>query len=76
MHHLVHVVPAELGETPDFIVREPDAPKSVFRGLVHAEGMPDCDIVQVWLDVASEPARGQEQAAEIERKALRTVFDE
>lgn len=70
------VVQAEVGEAPDFLVRKPDAPNSVFRGMVRANGLPACDILQVWLDVSSESSRGQEQASEIERKALRAVFDE
>ncbi|HSU15873.1 hypothetical protein [Longimicrobium sp.] len=68
------VVPTEPGEQPDLIVREAPAPGSVFRGMVMRDSMPVCDIVQVWLDVGSHPARGVEQADLIRRKILDPVI--
>lgn len=61
---------AEVGEVPDLVVRRARAPQSVFRGMVSPRGRPASDILQVWLDVAAHPARGQEQSALIWRKVL------
>lgn len=63
-------------------VIEPARPESVFRAMVLAQTrqellVPVCDIIQTWLDVADHPARGKEQADEIERSVLsRTIFAE
>jgi hypothetical protein len=69
------LIPARSGEVPDLSVRLPSAPQSVFRGQVSADGLPCCDIVQVWLDVSAHPARGSDQADLIERKILRPVIE-
>lgn len=69
-----NVVPAEPGEQPDVILRQAPAPKSVFRGLVRANELPVCDILQVWLDVSSHPSRGQEQADLIRDRVLDPVI--
>lgn len=65
------VGPAEM---PDFILREADAPRSIFNGAVIARsgrvGTQVCDVIQAWLDTASHPARGQEQAEQIQNRAL------
>ena len=34
-----------------------------------------CDVLQVWLDVAAHPSRGEEQAELIYRKVLRPVVE-
>jgi len=69
---LVEVAP---GERPDIIVRKPQAPKSVFRGMVDERDVACCDVLQVWLDVAAHPSRGEEQAELIYRKVLRPVVE-
>jgi hypothetical protein len=69
-----NIVPAELGEQPDLILRQAPAPQSVFRGLVRADGMPACDVLQVWLDVSSHPSRGREQADLIRDRVLDPVI--
>jgi hypothetical protein len=69
-----NVVPAEVGEQPDVILRQAPAPQSVFRGLIRVNKMPVCDILQVWLDVLSHPSRGQEQADLIRDRVLDTVI--
>jgi hypothetical protein len=69
-----NVVPAEPGEQPDIILRQAPAPQSVFRGLVKVNGMPVCDILQIWLDVSSHPSRGQEQAELIRDRVLDAVI--
>jgi hypothetical protein len=58
------------GEPPDLIIRQAPAPQSVFRGLVRAEGMAVSDVLQVWVDVASPPSRGREQADMIRKRFL------
>lgn len=57
-----NIVPAELNEVPDVIIRQAPAPQSIFRGLVRVNDLPVCDVLQVWLDVSSHPSRGKEQA--------------
>ncbi|HKP75891.1 MAG TPA: hypothetical protein VJT67_10140 [Longimicrobiaceae bacterium] len=64
------VVVAREPEQPDLFVREAPAPSSVFSGAVRRDGALACDIIQVWLDVASHPTRGEEQADLIQRKVL------
>ncbi len=62
------------GEPPDLIIRQAPAPQSVFRGLVRPEGLAACDVLQVWVDVASHPARGREQADMIRKRVLHRVI--
>lgn len=64
------LVPLPSG-APDLIVREAAAPQSTFRGTVIREGVACADVIQTWLDVASHPARGDEQADLIYRQILR-----
>lgn len=59
------------GGAPDLIVREAASPQSTFRGAVMRDGMGCADVIQTWLDVASHPTRGEEQAALIYRQILR-----
>lgn len=65
----------ESGESPDLFLRQAPAPKSIFRGLVHPNGMAACDVIQVWLDVSSHPSRGREQADLIRRKVLGKIIE-
>ena len=58
------------GQKGDVVLRVARWPESVFRGAVCVRGVPVADIVQCWLDVASEPSRGAEQSAFIWRKVL------
>ena len=61
---------------PDVYVRIPTFKESVFRAAVHRDGVPVADILQVWLDTSSHPARGEEQAEEIRRRVLTPIFEE
>ena len=63
------------GESPDLIIRQAPAPQSVFRGLVRREGIAACDVLQVWVDVASHPSRGREQAEMIRKRVLHRVIE-
>jgi hypothetical protein len=64
--------PCEPGESPDVVLRQPLAPKSVFRAMVGAAA--SCDVLQVWLDVASHPSRGREQADLIPQRVLEPLL--
>jgi Holliday junction resolvase len=59
----------------EVIVRIPSQPEAIFRPAVSAEGIPVSDVLQVWLDVATHPARGREQAREIQRQVLKPLFE-
>jgi hypothetical protein len=69
-----NLVPAASGEAPDLIMRRAHAAQSVFRGVVRPKSMASCDAVQVWLDVSGHPARGDEQADVIRRRALQPLI--
>jgi hypothetical protein len=58
----------------DVYVRIPENPESVFRAAVQRDGVPVSDILQVWLDVSSHPARGRAQADEIRKRVLSRLF--
>lgn len=68
------LVEAPPGELPQLILKQAAAPKSVFRGAVQVDGARVSDILQVWLDVSSHPARGREQAEFLERTVLASVL--
>ena len=61
---------------PDVFVRVPAFRESVYRAAVERDGARVADILQVWLDVSSHPARGDAQAEEIRRRALAPIFEE
>ena len=61
---------------PDVYVRIPAFRESVFRAAVVRDGVPVADILQVWLDVSSHPARGEAQAEEIRHRVLAPIFEE
>ena len=69
-----NVVRAGQGESPDFILAQPLAPQSVFRGAVAVDGILVSDILQVWLDSASHPSRGREQADLIHRRIIKPLI--
>ena len=59
---------------PDVYVRVPRYDESVFRAVVLKDGVPACDVLQVWLDVAQHPSRGKEQADLIWKKVLAPIL--
>lgn len=65
-----NLMPTARGEAPDIILRQPSAPESVFRAMTHDDRMFSCDAIQIWLDVAGHPLRGDEQAELIRRKVI------
>jgi hypothetical protein len=66
----------EAGEPVDVIVREPRYPESIFRAAVLRDGVPTADVIQCWLDVSHEEARGQEQAAHVWETLLKPKLAE
>lgn len=69
------LVAASPSEIPDLIVRQALSPESTFRGAVHQNSLIVSDVIQVWLDVANHPSRGEEQADLIYKNALRPIID-
>jgi len=63
-------------QRPDVYVRVPAFRESIFRATVVRDGVPVADILQVWLDVGSHPARGEEQAEEIRHRVLAPILGE
>ena len=62
-------------EGADLYVRIPGNRESAFRGVVRKDGVPVCDILQVWLDVSLHPSRGKDQADLIWRKILSPALE-
>lgn len=62
---------AEPGEPADVIAREPRFPESAFRGAVDHDGVRVADVLQCWLDVADNPARGEEMAEHLFDRVIR-----
>jgi hypothetical protein len=58
----------------DVYIRIPDNREAIFRASVMREGIRASDVLQVWLDVSTHPARGREQAGEIWRHVLKPLF--
>jgi hypothetical protein len=67
--------PERAEAAPDLYVRVPVFRESVFRGAIEREGVPVADILQVWLDVGSHPARGAAQAEQIRRRILAPILE-
>jgi len=53
---------------------EPKAKDSVFRGSARAEGLPVADVLQLYLDLRSSPARGVEQSDYLFERVLEPHF--
>jgi hypothetical protein len=68
------LAPAEAGEHPDVVVRQAPFPKAIFRGAVEIGDLAVADVLQVWLDVSSHPARGAEQAALIRKRVIEPII--
>jgi len=58
----------------DLYIRIPINRETIFRPSVKREGLPASDVLQVWIDVSTHPARGREQAREIQRRVLKPLF--
>ncbi|MEM5406353.1 helix-turn-helix domain-containing protein [Paraburkholderia unamae] len=75
-NHWKELKAAQYGEKPDLLLQRIRFPQSIGAGAVQRKGMYVTDILQVWLDVSAHPARGAEQAAELERGILANVIGE
>jgi hypothetical protein len=58
----------------DVFIRTAVNREAIFRSAVSPDGFPVSDVLQVWLDVSTHPARGRELAREIWRRVLKPVF--
>jgi hypothetical protein len=58
----------------DVYVRVPSNKEAIFRAAVILDGLPVSDALQVWLDASAHPARGREQADEIQRRVLKPLI--
>lgn len=70
------LVPSSPGEPPQIILRQANAPESLFRAAVQVDGMLVSDVLQIWLDASAHPSRGTEQAALLGSKVLSDVLGE
>jgi hypothetical protein len=64
------VVIAPSGQQADVLLRVARWPEALFRAAVNVKGVPVADVIQCWLDVSGEAARGPEQAAFIWKRVL------
>ncbi len=62
---------ADPGEAADVLVRQPRYPEAVFRGARDRDGTPVADVLQCWLDVVNNPARGDEMAEHLYAGVIR-----
>jgi Holliday junction resolvase len=60
----------------DIYIRVPSNREAIFRPAVLRDGLPVSDVLQVWLDASSHPARGREQADEIRRRVLKPLLSQ
>ena len=70
------LIKAAPGDPVDVVLRVPPARESVFRGAVSIDSVPVSDVLQVWLDVSSHPARGKEQADVIYRRVIKPMLEQ
>lgn len=65
----LHLVPSADPGAPIVLLR-PRHPRSVFGGVSRLDGVPVCDILQVYLDLYHLPDRGREQADFVHERML------
>lgn len=70
------LVPSAPGEPPQMILKQANAPESLFRGAVQVGDVLVADILQVWLDASAHPSRGAEQADFLRHGVLAGVLGE
>ncbi|NID15459.1 RpiR family transcriptional regulator [Luteibacter yeojuensis] len=68
------LVPARDGEPAQIILKQSNAPQSLFRGAVRVDDVLVSDVLQIWLDVSANPSRGAEQADLLKHKVLSNVL--
>ena len=70
------LVPTAPGEPAQIVLRQANAPESLFRGAVQVDGIRVSDVLQIWLDVSAHSSRGAEQANLLRLKVLSDVLGE
>ena len=70
------LVPAAPGESPQVILKQPNAPESLFRAAVRVDGVLVSDVLQIWLDASAHPSRGAEQADFLRDNVLSNLMGE
>lgn len=70
------LVPSAPGEAPQLILKQANAPESLFRGAVRVSDVLVADVLQVWLDASAHPSRGAEQADFLRHGVLAGVLGE
>ena len=70
------LVPSAPGEPPQLILKQANAPESLFRGAVRVGDVLVADVLQVWLDASAHPSRGAEQADFLRHGVLAAVLGE
>jgi len=68
------LLPAAPGQSPQLILRQSNAPESLFRAAVRVDGVLVSDVLQIWLDASAHPSRGAEQADYLRDKVLANVL--
>lgn len=68
------VAPAAPGEPPQVILKQSNAPESLFRGAIRVGDILVADVLQIWLDVSAHPSRGAEQADVLRHGVLKDVL--
>jgi hypothetical protein len=64
------LVPAAPGAPAQVILKQANAPESIFRAAVRTDGVLVSDVLQIWLDACAHPSRGAEQADFLRNKVL------
>ena len=59
---------------PDVYMRVPANGEAVFRAATAVDGVPVSDVLQIWLDTSTHPARGPAQAEVIRKRALGSLL--
>lgn len=70
------LVPAAAGEPVQLVLKQANAPESLFRGAVQVDGVRASDVLQIWLDASAHSSRGAEQANLLRLGVLSDVLRE
>jgi hypothetical protein len=68
------LLPAAPGQAAQLILKQSNAPQSLFRAAVRVDGALVSDVLQFWLDASAHPSRGAEQADFLRGKVLAGVL--
>lgn len=69
------LLPAGAQDQPDIVLKQANAPNSIFRGAVRVGDAWVCDVLQIWLDASAHPSRGLEQAEFLGQTVLANVIE-